>query len=379
MGHEVKRETVDGISYFSDVEGPYSLNDNALEVANLLIRPRGKPLGHKFFDQLSAYDDYLVDIEKKPNYNSGCTLGLLLPFLKAFGATNKLLEDISLKNATLIPGTKDTLQYLQGKINCCLISTSYEQHIRAFCKVTGFPFENTVCTKLDIDNEIYELNSTESEWLKKRAEEIISLPKIVLPSKVKSRNELAEDTFSSIERLDQIFWDEMENEYSKVFELLKSVNTIGGPKKERAILERTSDVSSVIYTGDSITDREALRRVRKEDGLAVSINGDIYAVNEAEIGCMIKNTIVTAVIVDVFYNTSKEGVFDLVHNWNITGLKKAKEKLLVNPKLVDDLIDLYPKKLPEVVILTDENREKFAANSSNFGKDLRKLKVHGNE
>ncbi|WP_287583858.1 hypothetical protein [Candidatus Borrarchaeum sp.] len=366
------REFIDEKKYFSDVEGPYSLNDNALEVASLLIRPHG----HELFKQLSIYDDYLVDLEKKPNYNSGCTLGLLLPFFKVFGATNNLLESISSKNVNLMTGTRSTLQFLREKMECYLISTSYEQHIHAFCKATDFPFENTVCTKLDLDNEKFKLNGRESDWLKKRAEEIVSLPKIKIPINTKSRDELPEDVLSSIERLDQIFL-EMENEYSTSFELLKSVNTIGGSKKEQALLERASDVSKTVYTGDSITDREALGRVRKEGGLAVSVNGDMYAVKEAEIGCIIDNTILTSIVVDAFFNSGKEGLQDLVHNWSYHGLKKAKEDFLVTPELINQLISLYPKKLPEVVILTDENKEEFAKRSSNFGKKLREGKAHG--
>jgi len=287
------------------------------------------------------------------------------------------LELISSKNVNLMPGAKDTLQYLQEKMECYLISTSYEQHLHAFCRATGFPFENTVCTKLDLDNEKYELNGKESDWLRKRAEEIVSLPKLKIPINAKSRDELPDDVLSSVERLDQIFWDEMENEYLKSFELLQSVNTIGGPKKEQAILERTSDVSKTVYTGDSITDREALRRVRKEGGLSVSVNGDIYAVNEAEICCLIDNTILTSIIVDVFLSSGKEGVRDLVLNWNYYGLKKAKENCLVNPELINKLISLYPIKLPEVVILTDENRKEFGKKSSFFGNKLREGKAYG--
>ncbi len=361
--------------YFSDVEGPYSLNDNALEIASLLIQPFGREL----FSQLSMYDDYLVDIEKKPNYNSGCTLGLLLPFFKAFSATNNLLASISSKNVNLLPGTKDTLQFLTEKMECYLISTSYEQHIRAFCRATQFPFENTVCTKLDLDNEKFEFNGKESDWLKKRVEEIVSLPKIKIPANTKNRDELPEDVLISVERLDQIFWDEMENKHLKSFELLRSVETIGGSKKEQAILERTSDMSNTVYTGDSITDREALRRVRKEGGLSVSINGDMHAVNEAEIGCIIENTIVTAIIVDAFYNSGKEGALDLVHNWNLSGLKKAKGQNLANPKLINGLLSLYSKKLPEVVILTDENREEFGKKSTYFGNKLREGKAYGRQ
>jgi energy-converting hydrogenase A subunit R len=230
---------------------------------------------------------------------------------------------------------------------------------------------------LNIDNEKYELNGKENDWLRKRVKEIVTLPKIILPSNAKSRDELTDKVLSSIDRLNQIFWDEMENEYLKSFELLQSVNTIGGQKKEQAILERTSDVSNSVYTGDSITDREALRRVRKEGGLSVSVNGDTHAVNEAEIGCLMDNTILTSVIVDTFLNSRKDAVQDLVHNWSYHGLKKAKEDFLVNPELINTLISLYPKKLPEVVILTGENREEFGKRSSSFGKKMKKVNCHG--
>ena len=119
--------------YFSDVEGPYSLDDNAFELAGFLI-----PKGHEFFRQLSAYDDYLADIIEKEGYKPGDTLRLQIPFLKAFGATNKILEEFSTKNINVLPGTKDCLQYLSENMRCYLISTSYEPYIRAFCKVIGF-------------------------------------------------------------------------------------------------------------------------------------------------------------------------------------------------------------------------------------------------
>ena len=68
---------------------------------------------------------------------------------------------------------------------------------------------------------------------------------------------------------------------------------------------------------------------------------------------------------------------DLVHNWSFHGLKKAKEDFLANPEFINTLISLYPKKLPEVVILTGENREEFGKRSSYFGKNLRKVNSHG--
>ena len=60
--------------------------------------------------------------------------------------------------------------------------------------------------KLDLDTEKFELNGRESDWLKKRAKEIVSLPKLKIPINTKSRDELPDDVLSSVERLDQIFW-----------------------------------------------------------------------------------------------------------------------------------------------------------------------------
>lgn len=338
------------------------MDDNAFELAGFLI-----PQGHEFFRQLSAYDDYLADIVEKEGYKPGNTLKLQVPFLKAFGATNEILERFSTENINVLSGTRDCLQYLNAKMRCYLISTSYEPYIRAFCTVVGFPFENTVCTKLDIDK--YKLNKKETSWLEKLAKEIVSLPQIVLPPHAKTPDDLHPDVLQAIERLDQIFWDEMEKKDS--FMMLADVEPVGGSEKERAILRHSSDIRNVVYTGDSITDREAFRRVKKEGGLTISVNGNMYAVREAELGCMIDNVVVTAVLVDAFYNAGKEGVLDLGYNWTPNGLKLAKKHGLVHPTLVDSLLTMYPEKLPEVAVLTDENREEFGKKSSEFRKKVR--------
>ena len=348
--------------YFSDVEGPFSLDDNAFEIAGLLI-----PNGYKFFKQLSAYDDFLADIVKKEGYKPGDTLRLQAPFLKAFGATNEILEQFAADNINVIPGTNDTLQYLNRRMRCFLISTSYESYIQAFCKVVGFPFEQTVCTNFDIDK--YNLKPNEINWLKELTTEIVSLPDIIIPSNAVASDELHPEVLKSIERLDQIFWDEMEK--TDAFQLLEDIKPVGGSEKERAIIERTSDLSNVLYTGDSITDREAFRRIKKDGGLTISVNGNMYAVREAEIGCMIENSIVTAVFVSAFYNSGYEATMDLAYNWNSNGLKLAKKYGLVASTLIDSLLAMYPNRLPEVEVLTDSNREEFGQKSTEFRKQVR--------
>ncbi len=79
--------------FISDCEGPISKNDNAFELASHFI-----PHGDKFFTLISRYDDILADIVKKKGYKAGDTLKLILPFLKAYDATNQGIMEYSSKN-----------------------------------------------------------------------------------------------------------------------------------------------------------------------------------------------------------------------------------------------------------------------------------------
>src|SRR3989337_2883882 len=86
--------------FISDCEGPISKNDNAFEAAARFI-----PNGDKLFTLISKYDDVLADVIKKPGYNAGDTLKLILPFLKAYGVTDRDLRKFSAENLVLIAGS----------------------------------------------------------------------------------------------------------------------------------------------------------------------------------------------------------------------------------------------------------------------------------
>ncbi len=132
--------------FISDCEGPISKNDNAFELAENFI-----PNGDKFFTNISLYDDVLADVLKKPGYNAGSTLKLILPFFKAYSITDSQMEVFSAKNIVLIANSKATLEYIQRIANSFIISTSYEHYIKALCKAVDFPYKNTYCTKVKLD------------------------------------------------------------------------------------------------------------------------------------------------------------------------------------------------------------------------------------
>jgi energy-converting hydrogenase A subunit R len=123
-----------------------------------------------------------------------------------------------------------------------------------------------------------------------------------------------------------------------------------------------------MYVGDSITDVEAFQLVRDNDGLTVSFNGNNYAVRNAEIAILSENNIVTAVIADVFCRQGKQAALNLVENWNLQSLERNG---VVSLSLLDHLFSLYPQTLPKVQIVTAENMELLAKESSEFRKRVR--------
>jgi energy-converting hydrogenase A subunit R len=248
-----------------------------------------------------------------------------------------------------------------------IVSTSYEHYIKAVCQAIGFPYENTYCTKLNIDK--YHITGNERNKLREIAKEIAQMPIIEIPSQAKKLSDFPEKDQEAVRRLDEIFWKEVAcTDCGKIF---YEVNPVGGKEKADAIKDvakRTGAVlSDIMYVGDSITDAEAFTLVRENSGLAVSFNGNQYAIKNAEIAILSEHSIVTAVIADAFSRFGKEQALSLAESWNSETLKKSSG----NQTLLNRFLKLYPKELPKVKIITNKNMETLAEESSEFRKKVR--------
>jgi energy-converting hydrogenase A subunit R len=218
--------------FVTDCEGPISKNDNAMELAASFV-----PQGERFFSLLSKYDDYLADVEKRPGYKAGDTLRLILPFLKAFGATDKRIEEFSRANILLMPGAQETLRFVRERMPAFIISTSYEPYIRALCEVIDFPFEAAYCTALALDR--YPLPKEEEGYLRQVAGEIARMPMIEWGEGASGLADLPETARGVVQRLNQVFWEELAG--MQINRLLEEVDPVGGEAKAaavRAILQR---------------------------------------------------------------------------------------------------------------------------------------------
>jgi len=348
--------------FISDCEGPISKNDNAYEITSHFI-----PDGNKLFTIISKYDDVLADILKRPHYKAGDTLKLVLPFLRAYEVTDQKMREFSAQHLLLIQNAKDTLHHVRRIAPAFIVSTSYEHYIQALCQSINFPYENTYCTKLRIDK--YHLKDKEKTRLKETAREIAQMLPIEIPYGAKSLNDLSEENQKTIRRLDEIFWTEIScTDCGRIF---SEVNPIGGEEKAQAVKDVAqklqADLTDVMYVGDSITDEEAFKLVKKNGGLTVSFNGNQYAIKNAEITILSESSVVTAIIAEVFIKLGKQQTLDLVEDWNRETLKRSSVSLA----LLNNLFKLYPTKLPKVKIITNENMETLTKESSEFRKKVR--------
>jgi energy-converting hydrogenase A subunit R len=348
--------------FVSDCEGPISKNDNAFELTSYFV-----PDGDKLFTVVSRYDDVLAELSKKPGYEAGGTLKLVLPFLKACGVTDHKMRQFSAEHLVCIPGTRDTLQHVRSTAPTYIISASYEHYLRALCEVLEFPFENTYCTRVCMDK--YGIREKEKEELKQAAREIAKLPVFEIPLDAESLDDLPREYQKTVRRLDEIFWKKIaEMEIGRIY---CEVNPVGGGEKAEAIRDIVHRlgvaVADVMYVGDSITDEEAFKLVERNGGLTVSFNGNQYAVRNAEVAVLSENSVVTAVIAEAFLRFGKPEALDMVKSWN----RKTLEKSSVSQTLIRRLFELYPDRLPKAKIITERNIEALVEESSRFRNRVR--------
>jgi len=353
----------EGRQFITDGEGPVTKNDNAFELAGSLIEN-----GERFFNIVSRYDDVLADILHRPKYKAGDTLRLILPFLKAYGATDSGMINFSRENILLVPGAEKTMRFINELMPAFIVSTSYEHYVNAVCESIGFPFENAFCTTLRIDSA--RISEWEQETLRNCAQEIASLSMIEIPDNALSLEEFDEKSRSTVERLDEIFWNELTD--LSTYSLIMDVDPVGGEEKASSILEiqRATGVGleSTMYLGDSITDVQALQLVRDGGGVSVSFNGNSYAIREAEICVISPNTVVTSVLAETFSTAGREGVMNLVENWEVDFLRRSG---YVHDYLIMELERVFPDELPTLERITFNNIDRLTRESSAFRRTVR--------
>ncbi|MCQ2977471.1 MAG: hypothetical protein MJ232_05600 [archaeon] len=326
--------------FVTDCEGPLTLDDNAYELAAYYIEN-----GSELFKIISAFDDYLVDIKKEPNYFAGGTLKLITPFFKLVSLKNNDLVNYSKDNIHTVPGLDYVFSIQDSSIKSYIISTSYGQYIEALCNYINFSFENTYYTVLDLS-----IVDAIDEEIKK----IEEFRKIILNH--------GNNTEEDYEVLYDIFFNQIPK--MKISKIVDSVNPIGGKGKELALRDIVKkcniegDKNAIMYSGDSITDVEALQYAKDNEGLAISFNGNEYAINAANIAVISDNAIMTAILRDLFIKYETKEILKFVKKYHDKGPDVAFDCYEVDSNLVSQFEELYKsKEIPVMDVINDENKE----------------------
>jgi predicted HAD superfamily phosphohydrolase len=296
-----------GRIFITDCEGPITKNDNAAELADACI-----PRGDRFFAKISLYDDYLAEVVRKPGYKAGDTLRLILPFFKAFGLDNHTMIKFSRRNIQMIPQADCMLREILDIMPAYIVSTSYSPYIRAVCEALAFPFMNTFSTAVSLDD--YDLKDNEKKLLKDLHTRILDLPDFSIPSSAKSADDLSDNDRETVAQLDEIFWTTLPG--MEINRIIEEVNPVGGHEKALSIKKIVSvegaELRDVIYVGDSITDVEAFRMVKAAGGMALSFNGNDWAVREASFAVTSQSALPIGWLAVMFVNQGTRGFKDLM-------------------------------------------------------------------
>ncbi len=283
--------------FFTDWEGPWVLTDFAYEVAIAFFN------NHEFFERLSQYDDYLVLVEKREDYDAGDTLRLLAPFLVALGIDSKDLLDLAEKVLSYTPDAEESIgRLLKNGFEPVVVSTAYEQFLEVSAKPLGI--KRIHCTRFN--PEKYGLSGDLRRFILESVEIIASLPEIDGSSE------------ESVRWLNDFFWKKLVK--SEAGRILKEVRAVGGKRKLEVV--RSYGVKSPLVIGDSISDY-AMLSWAKVRGLAVSFNGNEFAVRNSNLAVISDTAFSEAYVVEAYLKGGIEGVRRALEDFNVESLRNT--------------------------------------------------------
>lgn len=248
-----------------DLEGPLSPQDNAYELMKLA------PNGGRAFEALSRYDD-LLTIEKRPGYEPGDTLSLIVPFLVYYDVSEAKITELT-ERASLVDGAPELVSALRREgWNVFCISTSYSQYALHITARVGIDHNKVACTGFELDRYRSKLGREDFERVRRVEQDILE--------------GWGDDESQMKARLDRFFWQELAG--TRLGQAMAEVKPVGGQRKVEA-LQRFAGicgcpVKEAAALGDSITDWVMLHTVRDAGGLSIAFNANEYALPHATIG-----------------------------------------------------------------------------------------------
>lgn len=340
--------------FFTDWEGPWVTTDFAFEISILFFK---NPV---FFERLSQYDDYLSYIRRKEEYEAGDTLKLLAPFLIASGVTSKKIREFSRDVVNFVPDAKISIRHI--KIRPVVISTTYNQFLEETINMLGI---NAFIHGTEFNPEEFDVSEEDSKIVREAVDFISSLPEIKVKPGMKE-NELDENSMRSINWLNEFFWEKVKN--SSFGEVLRRINATGGERKRKIVQEyiENFEIEEILVIGDSISDHSMLKWVKERGDVAVSFNGNEYAIRNSNVAVVSDTAFGEVALIDVFAEKGVEGVIGVVKSGKWDFISNSISKHLHSTKFywIEDLND---SDIEKVIEESKKMREKVRGEAGKLG------------
>ena len=292
--------------FVTDCEGPLTRNDNAMEVTAAFV-----PDGAELFARLSRYDDFLADVLHKPGYNAGDTLRLIVPFLLAYGVGDRDVEEYSADTVLVVPGARDLLRDVAARPALVhhldvVLALRAGALPRDRVSLRAVPLHQARPRRLASDRRRGRLaarprrsdprHSPSSSCPRRRARRPTCRPPTAPPS--------PPSTACSGSR-----WAPRAGAApTSSPPCARSAAASSSAPCARSPPAGASTLADVMYVGDSITDVPPFTAVREAGGVALSFNGNRYALAAAELAAAAADTGPTRELALAFADGGREAV-----------------------------------------------------------------------
>ena len=391
------------VSFNSDWEGPWVTADHAYEViaqgvpdgSKIFSNSSGYVISHtqgvvgqmygaKLYRNVSEFDDYLYYVSEKPDYQTGDTLKLVAPFLLAHGLDNRFVEKVARDNANFISRAIPALKIMRDlgwKPN--IISTSYEQYVHLTAgEMAGVPLEDIYCTRFPIDGYAKEITEEDKRMVMEAGKKIANLPSLGITDTTRSED-ITPEAMTSIRFLDDFYWEKLPK--TSFARLMSEIKPVGGTRKYEALMKSVESdgcrLPECMTVGDSITDIVMLEKTRAAGGLAVSFNGNGYAVRNANVAVMSPHCMTTVVLADIFRRGGLPAVESAAKSWSQHTLHDLElhggldTELYLTFVVASTGCNSMKDEFPVVRWLNSENLESTIAESKVWRENIRDRKV----
>jgi energy-converting hydrogenase A subunit R len=329
-----------------DNEGPQTKNDNAQENTAILAEQcgLGQEVGADFYQRISTIDDIWGDfhkIAKDPNYSSGHTLKVVLPFFKAMGATSQWLYAFAKESIKVVPNIAGVVRSLDSKYNVRQISTSYDFFIRAYCDLIGFEFGKSACTTVPVFDSIA-ISKEDNEVLKAFMKEVATWPIIQYDQKTGKVFPSCDSAYNAITGF---IWEFVY--YLPAGTLLQTVHPVGQQQKREVLIDIAKEHKipreKIFYVGDSQTDVGCIQYIKGE-GLTMMFNGKGKVCDDSDLMYIGEDASIIEEVADLFAQHGREWVIEYY-----TPQRQAYHGMIaaVTPQNLEELKGMSSKKRKE--------------------------------